>query len=431
MLREVLRGEPSPLVSPAADPMRIGIVSPFMPHDLADLLDNASRERLPGIRGVLATPVTPIAREWHRHGHHLSVFCLDPSVTQPRVLRGERLSVHVFPKRPYQRCLPDGYRVERRLLRGAILHERPEVISAQWTREHAWAALQCRIPTAVTCHDTPLRYAWISKHWFMWYHVVLAWRVVRKAPQLICVSPYTARHIQRYFRPRGTVDVVPNGLPPEVFQRGQRRLQQETASLARPFTFCSVGHWGPLKNLSVLVKAFAEVRQRQGAAKLALFGDNLGPGQAAEQWARDHRLDQGIEFVGRVSRERILDFLETEADMMVHPSLVETHGMTLIEAMACGSPVIGGLKSGAVAWTLEEGRCGFLCDIRDHHTLASQMLDAMRQPDHNRALAERAWASVARRFPLEATVFAYEEILRRLVAAERVAPHVSSQGKLP
>jgi len=431
MPREALRGEPGPLVSPAADPMRIGIASPFMPHDLADLLDAPSRERLPGIRGVLATPVTPIAREWHQRGHCLSVFCLDPSVTEACVLRGERLSIHVIPKRPNRRCLPDMYRAECRLMREAILRERPEVLSAQWTYEHAWAALQCQIPTAVTCHDTPLRYAWIINHWYMWYHVILAWRVIRKAHRLICVSPYTARHIRRYFRPRGPVDVVPNGLPPEVFQRGQRRLQQGTMSPARPFTFCSVGRWGGLKNISALLKAFAGVCQRQRAVELVLFGPDLGPGQAAEQWARNQALNQGVDFVGSVPRERILDFLETEADMMVHPSLVETHGMTLIEAMACGVPVIGGRDSGAVSWTLEEGRCGFLCDIRNHKALADQMFDAMSQPDRNRALAARAWASVAQRFRLEAVASAYEEILQRLVAEGRVAPCTSSQGKAP
>jgi L-malate glycosyltransferase len=93
--------------------------------------------------------------------------------------------------------------------------------------------------------------------------------------------------------------------------------------------------------------------------------------------------------------------------------------MVLIEAMACGVPVIGGDHSGAVPWTLEEGRCGFLCDVRNEAVLAETMIKVMRQPDGNRALAERAWDSVKRRFNLELTVTANEDILKQLSAQSR------------
>lgn len=403
------------------EPMKIGIVSPFMPHDLADLLEAASREQLANIRGVLATPVTPLAREWHRRGHQLFIFCLDPSVARTHVLRGERLTIHVIPKRRYRDCLLGFYHVERRLLREAICREQPDVLSAQWTYEHAWAALQCGVPTAVTCHDTPLRYGWIINHPFHWYHVAMAWRVIRKANGLVCVSPYTARHIQKYFFPRCRVDVVPNGLPPQVFPHGERRLQAK-ARPQRPFTFCSVGGWGKLKNIATLLKAFAIVRAQEPATRLVLFGRGLGAGQGAEQWVRLHNLQAGVVFNGSTPREELFDFLETQADLMAHPSLVETHGLVLIEAMACGVPVIGGNDSGAVAWTLEEGRCGFLCDIRDERALAKTMIAAMRQPDGNRALAERAWASVKQRFPIEATAAANEEILKQLCVPNQIVP---------
>ncbi len=399
-------------------PLRIGIVSPFMPHDLADLLDGPSRKALEGIRGVLATPVTPLARELHRRGHDLSVFCLDGSVRQPGRLRGERLSIHVLPKRRNRYCLMDFYRQEGRFINDAIAREKPGVLSAQWSYEHAWAALQSGLPTVVTCHDTPLRYAWIINRPFTWCHLVLAWRVIRKAHRLVCVSPYTAAHIRRLFAPRGAVDVVPNGLLPDVFQRGQRRVQRDEAT-GRPWTFCTVGGWGRLKNVTTLLKAFERVRTQEPNARLVLLGRDLGPGQAAEQWARQRQLERGVEFLGSVSRERILDFLETEPDMMVHPSLIECHPMVLIEAMACGVPVIGGLYSGGVAWTLEEGRCGFLCDVRDAKALASTMLCAMHQPDRNREMVARARASVTARFQLETVATSMESILRQEMAESK------------
>ena len=393
--------------------MNIGVVSPFQPHEVADHLDAASQAKLPAIRGVPAPSVTALVRGWLRHGHRVSVFCLDPSVATIQDLRGDRLSIQVIPQRLARYSLLDFYRTECRLIREAVRRDPPEVISAQWTYEHALAALQCGIPTAVTCHDTPWRYAWIGKNVFTTYRLALAWRVIRRAHRLVCVSPYTAQHIQKYFRPRCPVDIVPSGLMPEVFARGERRLQRG-GSRPDSFNLCSVGGWGKLKNLATLLKAFAAVRHRHPSARLALFGRELGAGQAAEQWARRRQLHEGVVFKGHTAYEQVLDYLETEADLMVHPSLVETHGLALVEAMACGVPVIGGRHSGAVPWTLEEGRSGYLCDVRDERALAKTIIEALEQSDRNQTLVKHAWDSARRRFNNEQAVQANETILREL-----------------
>ncbi len=394
--------------------MKIGLVSPFQPHDLADLLNESSRRLLPEIAGVTATPVTPMAREWLRMGHELSVFTLDPSVKRPYLLKGDRLVIHVLPKRRARQYLLDCYGEERRLIRAAVASESPEVLCAQWTYEHALAALDCGLPTTVTCHDTPLRCAWIAKHLHMTFQLLVAWRVIRKADFLICVSPYTARHIRRYFRPRVPVEVIPNGLNPEIFERGARRLER-ASPLHQPYTVCSIGGWGGLKNISTLLQAFALLPKEKGAARLVLFGPGMGQGEEAEQWARERAIHADVEFRGSAPREKILDFLENEADLMVHPSLIETHGMVLIEAMACGVPVIGGRYSGAVPWTLEDGRSGFLCDVRDVSDLARTIVRARSQKeDEKRDMKLHAWNYVSEKFRIEDTAKANEQILMEL-----------------
>jgi L-malate glycosyltransferase len=395
--------------------MEIGICSPFMPHDLTDLLDAGSQVKLREVVGVLATPVTPLVRGLHRRGHSLSVFCLDRSVAAPLRLKGERLAIHVIPKRRSRQCLLDTYRVESRLISEAIAREAPAAINAQWCYEHAWAALKSKVPTVVTCQDMPLQYARIGNNWYMWYHMALAWGVIRKARRLTSVSPIGAQLIQRYFSCGGPMDVVPNGLASEVFERGRRRLQKPAAA-ERPFTFCSVGGWGKLKNIATLIRAFALVRAQVPMARLHLFGYDLGPGQPAERWAQKHGLHRGVVFCGSVVHEHLLDFLETEADMMVHPSLIEGCCMALAEAMACGVPVLGGRASGGVPWTLEDGRCGTLCDVKNAAVLAGEMVRSARQQNENRATVARAWESAHQRFHMENVVSAYETILGELAA---------------
>ncbi|HEX3624861.1 MAG TPA: glycosyltransferase family 4 protein [Verrucomicrobiae bacterium] len=395
--------------------MKIGIVSPFMPHALRDLMDTDSQKLLPGIRGITANPVMPLARAWHQRGHDISVFCLDQSVATTQILRGERLVIYVLPKRRSRYYLLDFYREETRLLRESILREKPDVLSAQWSYEHAWGALQTGIPATVTCHDTPFRYAWIAKDWFTTYHLFMAWRVIRKAKRLICVSPYTAMHIRKYFFPRCPVDMIPNGLSSKLFERGERRMANPRNRAGEPFVFCSAGGWGPIKNVSTLLKAFTRVRRTAPDAQLALFGGQLGAGQLAEKWALRYQLHEGVSFMGGVSTDSLTDFFETKADLMVHPSVIETFGMAIVEAIACGIPVIGGEKSGAVPWTLDYGACGYLCDVRDEHALAETMLKAMREPDQNRSLAGRAWKSAKDRFDIEKIATANEDILKQLL----------------
>lgn len=402
--------------------MKIGIVSPFMPHDLADLLDAKSQKLLQEIRGVPATPVSPIARVWHKRGHNISIFCLDPSVEKEQVLRGNQLVIHVLPRRRARYYLIDCYRTECRLLREAIRTEKPDVLSAQWSYEHALAALQSGVPTAVTCHDTPLRIAWIAKDYYSTYQMFFAWRVIRRAERLICVSPYTAEHIKKYFFPRCLVDVVPNGMPDELFERGERRLAKVPDPPRQGFTICSAGGWGSLKNIPTLLKAFNRVFKACPDARLQLFGRELGTGQAAERWARSNGLQDGVSFGGGVSRETFLDFLETKTDLLVHPSLVETFGMTLVEAMGCGVPVVGGEKSGAVAWTLEDGNCGYLCNVRNEAALADTITKTMRAADQNRALVSRAWSSAKKRFNIERVAAANEEILKQLAGLSPTVP---------
>ena len=91
--------------------------------------------------------------------------------------------------------------------------------------------------------------------------------------------------------------------------------------------------------------------------------------------------------------------------------------MVLIEAMACGVPVVGGRRSGAVPWTLDEGRSGFLCDVQDPRALAETILSVMFQSDINHSLAERAWHSVRQRFRLEDAAEANESVLQELVSS--------------
>jgi len=91
----------------------------------------------------------------------------------------------------------------------------------------------------------------------------------------------------------------------------------------------------------------------------------------------------------------VLDYL-ANADILVHPALEESFGLTLVEAQLAGVPAIGGAHSGGVPWTLDYNRAGRLADVRSESSLAGAMVE-LAEDAATRSRLARAGADLARR----------------------------------
>jgi glycosyltransferase involved in cell wall biosynthesis len=165
--------------------------------------------------------------------------------------------------------------------------------------------------------------------------------------------------------------------------------------------------------VAALLEAFGRLRGRRGeSVRLRVAGGGTSEGEALHQWARDHRLLAGVEFLGRVNPADVPDYL-TSLDVFVHPSLEESFGMVIVEAMAAHIPVIGGASSGAVPWVLDNGAAGRLVDVRRPDALADAMeslLDAGAR--HRLAVSGRRRADD---FSMSVVAEQYVEEYRRAV----------------
>src|SRR5262249_24657449 len=103
----------------------------------------------------------------------------------------------------------------------------------------------------------------------------VAEQVFAAASALLAVSAEVAAHLERYPATRGRVHVVPNAVNPDRFPA---ELVQARADSAGPFTVGFVGSLKPWHGLPVLVRAFAELHQREPNSRLLLVGD--GPERA-------------------------------------------------------------------------------------------------------------------------------------------------------
>ncbi|WP_223284875.1 glycosyltransferase family 4 protein [Hymenobacter qilianensis] len=349
-------------------------------------------------------------------GHQVSVYSLDPKVTTPVVLRGSQLTIYLghFRPRARQRC-PDLFRQEGKELARFIHQDKPEIVHAHWAYEFALGALMSGYPHLITLHDNPwvvLRYVPDA---YRVVRLLLKLRILRWGKNFTAVSPYIAEALKS--KNRHPI-VVPNAVRPapggpRSFPTGPRRR-----------IISMQAEWSSLKNVDTALLAFREVRQRLGSdVEYWLYGPNYGLNGQAHQWAKAHGVAEGVHFAGKATHNEIITLLP-DFDVMLHPSREESFGMTLVEAMQAGVPVIAGAKSGAVPWVLDYGKHGILTDINSPAAIADALCHLLTQPQLYEKLSREGITTVQERFSIPIVTAAYEQQYRRILG--QIAPQAVS-----
>lgn len=137
----------------------------------------------------------------------------------------------------------------------------------------------------------------------------------------------------------------------------------KTRSESEPVRFVFVGGTKELKGLSYMLQAFQKVDHTK--ATFTIIGaDNLCK-ELKEKYAKD------VDFVGMILHDSLPGILQNY-DVMVFPSLGEGFGLSIIEAMACGLPVVSTTNTGANDF-IKDGENGFIVPIQDADAIADKM----------------------------------------------------------
>ena len=391
-----------------APSLHIGICGPCSPRAFAGDL-GVDNESLPV--GLGGTPVNHLTRALLDLGHRVSLATLDRHVGQDQRIHvtGDSLSMSVGPYREKHRAW-DGFAIERRSVQEAMDQAAPDAITAHWSYEFALGAIDSGIPTLVTIRDVPIE---VFRHQPSPYRFI-RWMMHRetmaRAASIAFNSDYTRRRLRH---PRSRLaPVLPNALPDRLW-----RVESRGAPNAVNPIFISVNNgFGRRKNVHVLLTAFRKVRQQAPGAQLLLIGSGYEQRGPAAAWARRHASNEGVEYLGTLDYVATLDALRA-ADVLVHPSLEESFGYTLIEAASVGTPVIAGKDSGAVPWVLDNGAQGVLVDVRSSADIAAAMLSLVRDVATWSELRERAFLRGRARFSTSAVAKQYVQVLQEMVDA--------------
>jgi len=200
---------------------------------------------------------------------------------------------------------------------------------------------------------------------------------LRIASGAICVSK-DLENIAKRLGAKSTV-VIPSPLTLPRHTQNVRKNNRQIVSVARLV---------PIKGISYLIRAMAHVKD----GSLVIIGD--GPERIElELLSRTLELEDRVFFAGWISdRSKILDYLK-QAAVFVLPSLSEGRPRVLIEAMACGLPVVA-TNVGGVSEIVVEGVNGLLVPPRDEKALAKAIESVFNDVDfQRRASAENVKAA--------------------------------------
>ncbi len=212
----------------------------------------------------------------------------------------------------------------------------------------------------------------------------------RRAAALVVANARTRAALPRSVRRAGRVVVMAeNGVDSRVFHPAPRRLEC-AAGNDGPARFVFVGRLVDWKGVDLLLEAFAPVVHAIGA-RLEVCGD--GPERPRlERLARRLGIPRSVAFRGFLSQRACAERLRA-SDALVLPSLHECGGAVVLEAMACGLPVIA-TRWGGPAEYLDE-RCGLLVDPSSREGfmagLTAAMLRLARDPQLRRSLGTAGW----------------------------------------
>jgi glycosyltransferase involved in cell wall biosynthesis len=202
-------------------------------------------------------------------------------------------------------------------------------------------------------------------------------RTVKVAEAIIINSESLRTEIERHLEvDPGKLKLIPEAVDHDLFKpgdAGEARAKVAAYGVTKPFVLFVSSLW-PYKNCDGLLRAWSHARAALGDRQLVIVGAGRDKEYADSlpALARELGITDDVVFVGGIALADTVPFYRA-ADAFVYASFNETFGLPILEAMACGCPVV---TSNVTAMPETAGGAAVLCDPTDPASIAKAILEA-------------------------------------------------------
>lgn len=212
--------------------------------------------------------------------------------------------------------------------------------------------------------------------------------VARKADHIVTVSEFSRNEIMQALGvPGSRITVIPCGVGSEFVSRSTplERLEVSKALRIQPPFLLYVGNLKPHKNVPALLRAFAELCKKRFRHSLLIVGDDARCKDSVLDECRRLGIADRTTLVPYVP-QRLLPRVYAAADILVMPSTLEGFGLPVLEAMACGTPVV---TSRAASLPEVAGDAAVYFDPASPEELSTQIERVLESPELQTCLKKK------------------------------------------
>ena len=288
-----------------------------------------------------------------------------------------------------------------------VLAHKLDLLHVHYAIPHAtsaWIAREMLAPTRpdirvlTTLHGTDITIVGQDPS----FHAITKFSI-EKSDGLTAVSRFLQRETVRAFGCTGCqIDVIPNFIDPSVYDRTKYKesLREQFSPADR--VVMHISNFRPVKRVRDVVRVFARIHE-QISSVLVMVGD--GPDRVhAEAEARELGVEDRVFFLGKI--ETVAALLSA-ADLFLLPTQSESFGLSALEALASGVPVIG-TDAGGLPEVVRNGLTGALCAVGDTEGMAAAAIDILRDRDRWQEMSVLAARDARERYAIDDVVEQYE-----------------------
>ena len=224
-------------------------------------------------------------------------------------------------------------------------------------------------------------------------------RVVQEADGIVAECPQDKHDLIHFYKAEPSkIDEIPCGFDPNELWPIKKSLARLHIGVPEnDWLVLQLGRMVPRKGVDTAIRGFAQMIKKQNIAgrMMVVGGESRDPdpvitreiGRLQEIAAQEGILDRVI-FSGSRERHEI-KYYYSAADVFISTPWYEPFGITPVEAMACGTPVIGA-SVGGIKYTVVDGETGYLVPPNDPQTVAERLIQLYQNPEISRKFRQQS-----------------------------------------